>query len=114
MSEKMINTAMELILNAGDARTHATKALKAELAGDKANADSCLADAKESIKNAHNAQTDVICEEAAGGQTELSLLFIHAQDTVMTINSEVGMIEWMIKMNRNLEDKINGICNQLS
>lgn len=110
MSEKMVNIAMEIILNAGDARTHAVNAMKSELAGDPNAANQSLLKAKESIKNAHNAQTGVICEEAAGGTTELSLLFIHAQDTVMTINSEVSMIELMIKMNRNLEEKINGIC----
>ena len=110
MSEKMVNIAMEIILNAGDARNHAAKAMKAELAGDRKAADQCMLDAKESIKNAHNAQTGVICEEAGGGKTELSLLFVHAQDTVMTINSEIILIEMMIKMNRKLEDKINGIC----
>ena len=30
MSEKMVNIAMEIILNAGDARNHAAKAMKAE------------------------------------------------------------------------------------
>lgn len=46
-----------------------------------------------------------------GNPTELSLLFMHAQDTVMTIISEVSMIRLMIQMNRNLEDKINGNRN---
>ena len=36
---------------------------------------------------------------------------MHAQDTVMTIISEVSMIRLMIQMNRNLEDKINGNRN---
>lgn len=110
MSEKMVTIAMEIILNAGNARTHTVNAMKAELAGDRKTADEQMHQAKECIKDAHNAQTGVICEEAGGNVTEISLLFIHAQDTVMTINSEVGMIELMIKMNRNLEDKINGIC----
>lgn len=50
-------------------------------------------------------------DECRGNPTELSLLFMHAQDTVMTIISEVSMIRLMIQMNRNLEDKINGNRN---
>jgi PTS system cellobiose-specific IIA component len=110
MNEKMVNIAMEIILNAGDARNHAADAMTAELEGDHESADSCMRKAKDSIKDAHNAQTNVISEEAAGGKTELSLLFVHAQDTVMTITSEVNMVEMMIKMNRHLEEKFNGSC----
>ena len=74
-------------------------------------ADAKLKEADEAIKKAHNAQTDVIQDECRGNPTELSLLFMHAQDTVMTIISEVSMIRLMIQMNRNLEDKINGNRN---
>lgn len=110
MNEEVITVAMEIILNAGNARTHAVNAMKAELVGERKTADTLMLQAKECIKESHNAQTGVICKEAGGNATELSLLFIHAQDTLMTINSEVGMIDLMIEMNRNLEDKINGIC----
>ena len=83
---------MGIIINAGDARTCAADAMQAELRGDRAAA-------------------DVIQDECRGNPTELSLLFMHAQDTVMTIISEVSMIRLMIQMNRNLEDKINGNRN---
>ena len=53
----------------------------------------------------------MIQDECRGNPTELSMLFMHAQDTVMTIISEVNMIRLMIRMNRNLEDKINGNRN---
>ena len=95
MSDKMVEVAMGIIINAGDARTCATDAMEAD----------------EAIKKAHNAQTDVIQDECRGNPTELSMLFMHAQDTVMTIISEVNMIRLMIRMNRNLEDKINGNRN---
>ena len=98
---------MGIIINAGDARTCAADAMQAELRGDRAAADAKLKEAKK----AHNAQTDVIQDECRGNPTELSLLFMHAQDTVMTIISEVSMIRLMIQMNRNLEDKINGNRN---
>lgn len=114
MDEKLIDIAMEIILEAGDARTHATDAMRAELEGDRDRSDQLMKQAKECIKKAHTAQTDVIQAEARGEKTQFSLLFMHAQDTVMTIISEVNMIGLMIEMYRKQEDKQNGNCNSLS
>lgn len=114
MDETLIDIAMEIILDAGDARTHATDAMRAELAGDRAKADDLMKQAKECIKKAHNAQTDVIQAEARGEHVQFSLLFMHAQDTVMTIISEVNMIGLMIEMYRKQEDTRHGNCDSLS
>ncbi|WP_416326203.1 PTS lactose/cellobiose transporter subunit IIA [[Eubacterium] hominis] len=111
MDEKVINVAMDIILHAGEARNLATKAMMAELDGDKEKAQELLLSAKEYVKKAHLAQTKVIQDEARGNKIEICLLFIHAQDTLMTIASEVSVMEQMMKMNRRLEEKINGICN---
>ena len=77
---------MGIIINAGDARTCAADAMQAELRGDRAAADAKLKEADEAIKKAHNAQTDVIQDECRGNPTELSLLFMHAQDTLSLIH----------------------------
>ena len=63
MSDKMVEVAMGIIINAGDARTCATDAMEAELRGDRAGADAKLKEADEAIKKAHNAQTDVIQDD---------------------------------------------------
>lgn len=110
MDEKIINVAMEIILHAGEARNLATKAMIAEMDGEKDKAQELLASAKENVKKAHLSQTKVIQDEARGDKIEICLLFIHAQDTLMTIASEVNVMEQMMKMNRKLEEKINGIC----
>lgn len=110
MDEKIINVAMEIILHAGEARNLATKAMIAELDGEKEKAKELLALAKENVKKAHLSQTKVIQDEARGDKIEICLLFIHAQDTLMTIASEVNVMEQMMNMNRKLEEKINGIC----
>lgn len=110
MDEKIINVAMEIILHAGEARNLATKAMIAEMDGEKEKAQELLALAKENVKKAHLSQTKVIQDEARGDKIEICLLFIHAQDTLMTIASEVNVMEQMMKMNRKLEEKINGIC----
>lgn len=107
MDSQVINVAMEIILHAGEARNLATKAMSAELRGEKEESNKLLSSAKESIKKAHLCQTKVIQEEARGHKIEIGLLFIHAQDTLMTIVTEVNVMEQMINMNQHLEDKIN-------
>lgn len=107
MDENVINVAMQIILNAGNARNNVMSAMSAEMSGDKKKANELLDAAKECVKKAHLQQTEAIQEEARGNKMEIGLLFIHAQDTLMTIASEVNMMEQMIKMNRRLEEKIN-------
>lgn len=110
MNEEMTNVAMQIILNAGDARNHVTSAMGEELKGNRDEADKLFLLARECVKKAHLYQTEVIQDEARGNEKKVGLLFIHAQDTLMTIVSEINLIEQMIKMNRRLEDKINENC----
>ena len=108
MENEILDVAMQIILNAGEARNDITKAMQFELIGEKENSELLIARAKENIKLAHLAQTKTIQDEARGKKIELCVLFVHAQDTLMTIASEVNMIEQMIKMYRKLEDRVNG------
>lgn len=108
MNERVINLAMEIILHAGDARNHAIEAMSAHLNGDMLKAKELLHEAKNCVKKAHLVQTEVIQDEARGNKIDICLLFIHAQDTLMTIASEVNMMEQMILMYNKLEEKING------
>ncbi len=100
--------SMNIILPAGDARNKANEALDAIMDGDEEKADKFMAEAKEFVKQAHKAQTDVLQSLAAkeyAGEEEpkLPMLFIHAQDTIMTIMSEVNMAEKLIKMYKKLK-----------
>ncbi len=97
-NEIVADTAMEIIINAGDARNYASEAVKAAREGDYEKAGQRIAAAKESINKAHLIQTEVIQAEARGIKHEPSLLFIHAQDTLMTIMSEVNIFEEMVHM----------------
>lgn len=99
---------MNIILPAGDARNKANEALDAIMDDDEEKADKLMTEAKEFVKQAHKAQTDVLQSLAAkeyAGEEEpkLPMLFIHAQDTIMTIMSEVNMAEKLIKMYKKLK-----------
>lgn len=94
----LIETAMAVIMAAGDARDHASRALDHAENGEFEAAAVCMKKARECITQAHNGQTEVIQSEMRGEKHEFCLLFIHAQDTLMTIVSEINLTERLIRM----------------
>ena len=96
---QLTEVAMNVILAAGDARECCARE------GDFVQAETLMKQAHENIVQAHNAQTEVIQGEARGEKTELCLLFIHAQDTLMTIMSELNMAGEMIQMYKLIYNK---------
>ena len=93
---ELVPVAMQIIMHAGDARIKITEALKAAKKFEFEKADGGMKEAKHEIALAHNSQTEIIQNEASGISYGFSLLLAHAQDTLMTINSEVRMAEEMI------------------
>jgi cellobiose PTS system EIIA component len=89
MEDLITEASMDIILHAGDARMANFESIEAMLKGDLETAELKLREAKEQITIAHRVQTDRIQDETRGGKSEYSLLFAHAQDTLMTINSEI-------------------------
>lgn len=83
--------AMQIIMDAGDAREYIAKSISAMEEDCFQQAEKYLADAQEKIKQAHGRQTEVIQDEARGVSHPFSLLFTHAQDTLMTISSELNL-----------------------
>lgn len=94
---QLVEAAMQIILNAGDARLKIKEAMKQAKSFCFAAAKEELAAAQEYILLAHQSQTEVIQNEARGHSYEYSLLFTHAQDTLMTIMSELNMAREMIE-----------------
>jgi len=106
MNEETVKTSMEIILHAGDARTLVHKALKAISENDLELAAAELASAKEEIVKAHKVHTAMIQTEASGKEIEYSLLFTHAQDTLMTINSELTLAKELLKIFESVDQRI--------
>ncbi|SDZ65892.1 PTS system, cellobiose-specific IIA component [Evansella caseinilytica] len=101
--------AMQIILYSGNARVHCMDALKAIENGhfEKANEEMKLAN--EEIVKAHKVQTDTISEEAQGKAGEYSVLFAHAQDTLMTVYSEMNITKRMIKIFEVYEKRLSNL-----
>lgn len=102
---KMVEAAMAVIVSAGEARDFCKEALQCARQGNFEEAEVKLKEAKDSITEAHNGQTEVIQAEMRGEETKISLLFIHAQDTIMTITSEINMATEMLEMYKLIHGK---------
>lgn len=106
MGEEKVQAAMQIILHAGDARTKCKAALDAIAAADFTLAKTNMEEAQVDIRKAHRIQTDAIQAECSGESSEYSILFAHAQDTLMTINSEIIIAKQMIKIFESYEKRI--------
>ena len=112
IDNELISVAMEIILNAGDARNNASYALEAVKVADFELANKEIAKALDSIRLAHIAQTKVIQDETRGIQHEPCLLFAHAQDTLMTINSEIIITRQIIDLFEIYENKLANLTSK--
>lgn len=104
----LVEVAMHIILAAGDARVAAGEAFAAAKKFDFEGARAKIEVANVKILEAHRAQTDVIQAEMGGQRHDLLLIFVHAQDTLMTIKTEVRLVAEMIDM---FEILLNGRCS---
>ena len=105
--ENQLNeVSMKIILNAGDARLIIKEALDLVVACDFEGARQKLADAKKKITAAHAAQTETIQGEARGEKITFSLLFAHAQDTLMTIMSEWNTANHLVRLFETYDERL--------
>lgn len=107
LNPQVVEAAMSIILNAGDAREDNLTAIQHVAAYDLAKAKTALQEATKKITAAHKTQTDQIQEETRGKKSEYSLLFAHAQDTLMTINSEILLTKAFLDVFANYEKRID-------
>lgn len=75
---------MNLIVDAGSARSYAMHAIQLAKEGKFAEAKEALINADNDMAKAHGMQTDLIQNEAKGNKTEIDLFMVHAQDHIMT------------------------------
>jgi len=91
---------MNIIVNSGDAKGYSYEALNAVNEGNYEEAVRLMQKANEALEEAHNAQTGLLQKEAAGEKTEVSVLFVHAQDHLMTTITEKNIIEQIMELRK--------------
>lgn len=112
MNETTVENAMQIIMHAGDARNCCQAALKAIAEGNMAGAQEHLKEADAKIAEAHHIQTDCIQGAIAGEDFEYNVLFAHAQDTLMTIYSEIMIAKQMCNIFASYEERLKNLRNK--
>ncbi|MFW0765971.1 PTS lactose/cellobiose transporter subunit IIA [Trabulsiella odontotermitis] len=111
-SEQINSVAMNIIMEAGDARALITDALLAIEQNHFTEAGEKISQAQKKITIAHSNQTDIVQSEIHGDVFPPSLLFNHAQDTLMTINSELLMSRHLLKIFHMLDKRLSNLEQQ--
>lgn len=99
--EKVVETAMQVILHAGNARN-----IIREIGNKIENylyegIVEQLEIANNEIIEAHKVQTRLLQDEAVGLTVDMTVLFAHAQDTLMTTESELFFVKTIYNVERN-------------
>lgn len=76
-------TMMELLINAGEARSSAMMAIQCASKRDWTGADAALAASDTAAKAAHKIQTALIGADEGSGKLPVTLILVHAQDHLM-------------------------------
>ena len=98
--EQLEMQIMNIIINAGDCKNHAYMALNKVNEGQYEEADKEMQLANDALAKAHDSQTEMLQKEAAGEKIDFSILFVHAQDHLMTAISEKSLIEQIIELRK--------------
>lgn len=96
------STVMELIIQAGEARSCSMEALRAARKQDWARADAMLTDAIAAAKAAHRIQTELIGADEGCGKIPVNLIMVHAQDHLMNAMLCRELAEEIIQLRREL------------
>ena len=94
--DELNEKAMEMIVSAGAGRTALNVALDALSEGNKEKYEEMVTEAK--AKEAHAAQTAVLQETITDPSIRPNILFTHAQDTLMTVMSEINTAKHIAKL----------------
>lgn len=111
-NDTMTTNAMQIIMLAGDARSSCTEALKQIAEMNMGKAAEFIKEADQQIAQAHHIQTDAIQSTIGGDSQEYSLLFSHAQDTLMTIYSEIHMTKRLMSVFEGLDSRLKILENK--
>lgn len=102
MTDEMGAIIFEIINYGGDAKGLSYEAIEAAEHGDFEKAEELLKAADESLVKAHHIQMDLIQKEASGEHQEVNVIFVHAQDHLMSAMEVRTLAESFIKIYKRL------------
>ncbi|WP_295891618.1 PTS lactose/cellobiose transporter subunit IIA [uncultured Vibrio sp.] len=93
---------MEIICNAGEARSLCYEALRLSREQDFEGAENALVNAKECLNKAHLTQTQLIEQDQGEGKVAMTLVMVHAQDHLMTTILAQEMATEMVALHKHI------------
>ncbi len=102
MTDEMGAVIFEIINYGGDAKGLAYEAMAAAEKGGFEKAEELLREADGSLAKAHEIQTDLIRKEASGEHQEVNVIFVHAQDHLMSAMEVRTLAETFIGIYKRL------------
>ncbi|PAR45263.1 PTS lactose/cellobiose transporter subunit IIA [Vibrio metoecus] len=100
MEQEMV--VMEIICNAGEARSLCYEALRLSRTKSFDLAEDKLRQAKECLNKAHLIQTQLIEEDQGEGKVSMTLVMVHAQDHLMSTILAQEMATEMVALHKQL------------
>jgi PTS system cellobiose-specific IIA component len=107
--DALVGAAMQIIILAGDSRRLTFEAGDALAEADFALASELLEQAQAKVREAHTIHTDCIQASAAGEPLGYSMLFTHAQDTLMTVNSEYRLVKKLASVFERIDARLAAV-----
>ncbi|MGL5336892.1 MAG: PTS N,N'-diacetylchitobiose transporter subunit IIA [Enterovibrio sp.] len=95
---------MEIIINSGEARSCAYRALACAKKGDFAQAEIIMEESRAAANKAHLVQTKLIEADMGEGKTPMTLIMVHAQDHLMTSMLAKELVKEIIELHKKLAD----------
>ena len=89
---------MELLVNAGQARSDAMEAIRCAGQKDWQGATKLMASSESACLQAHKIQTALISQDEGCGKIKVNLILIHAQDHFMSSLAVRDMAQLMVEM----------------
>lgn len=112
--EGMELVAFNIISHVGTAKSLVMEALYAARDGKFSEAEAKLKESKDYLSLGHHAHFDLIQKEAAGEQLSLSLLMMHAEDQMMSVETITDLVKEMIYMHKELATVKSTVNSQTS
>lgn len=98
--DELESIIFEIITNAGTAKSLVYEAMSCEYS----KAKSLLKQSDEYLLKAHEIQTSIIQKEANGENITVSVLFVHAQDHLMSAMEIRNLAEIIVEMNKKINE----------
>ena len=117
MDDEKYEVAFELITNAGNAKSLALMAVEAARDFDFEEADKDIKESAEEFHQAHQAQSDMIQNEANGHPVEVNIVLVHAQDHLTMATMAQDNAQEFINLYRlikDMQDTIQNLKNEIA